>query len=120
MAEALAPGRALGLAFRPPDGGIYQWCRVPSGVDRPRLLASAAERGVAFFPGGSCFVGEPSGEFIRLNFSYPSIGHIRDGIPRLLDELAEATPAAIPPAAAVQPAEAPAPPNGTWPARNTC
>lgn len=90
MAEALAPGRALGLTFRPPDGGIYQWCQLPAGVDRQRLLASAAERGVAFFPGASCFVGEPSAEFIRLNFSYPSIAQIRDGIPRLIEALRDA------------------------------
>jgi DNA-binding transcriptional MocR family regulator len=84
MDAALREGGRAGLVWRRPEGGFYLWCRLPEGVRPARLLARAAEAGVSCLPGRACFAEEPPAEFIRLNFSYPDEGQIRQGVARLL------------------------------------
>jgi DNA-binding transcriptional MocR family regulator len=83
MDTALREAGVPGLGWQRPQGGFYFWCRLPAGVRPTALLARAAEAGVSYLPGRACFADEPPAEFIRLNFSYPDEGQIREGVARL-------------------------------------
>ncbi|MEW6337657.1 MAG: PLP-dependent aminotransferase family protein [Acidobacteriota bacterium] len=91
MLEALAAQAPEGMTWRRPEGGFYVWGRLPNGVSMTRLLGAAASAGVTFLPGRPCFIDEPGGEFVRLNFSHPSEERIRDGVRRLAAAIASST-----------------------------
>jgi len=80
MEEALREHAPEGLDWQTPFGGFYFWCALPEGLDSASLLAGAAQEGVSYLPGRSCFAEEPERDFIRLNFSYPNPSHIRKGV----------------------------------------
>jgi DNA-binding transcriptional MocR family regulator len=97
---ALRAAAVPGLEWRRPAGGFYFWCRLPEGVPTGRLLARAAETGVSFLPGGTCFVDDPGAAFARLNFTYPPAGRVAEGVGRFAaavhDVLAEPARAGLP------------------------
>lgn len=70
------------MKWNKPEGGLYLWCRLPDGMSQSRLLAKSAENGVAFVPGNTFYPGNPSGNFVRLNFTYPDPRQIREGVRR--------------------------------------
>ena len=84
MEEALRRHAGAGVTWQKPAGGFYFWCRLPDGVERSRLMAQAAERGVAFLPGWACFAEEPGESCVRLNFSYPPPHQLAAGVDRLM------------------------------------
>ncbi|HRW37984.1 MAG TPA: PLP-dependent aminotransferase family protein [Aquihabitans sp.] len=90
-ARAEALGRALErhlpgtLAFTPPAGGMFLWCRLADHV-RPEattteLLGEALDAGVAFVP-GAAFAAGPGGHDRHLRLSFAT------GAPAELDEAA--------------------------------
>lgn len=85
MDAALRRDTPDGLTWRTPQGGFYIWCRLPERTDRSRLLAQAAEAGVAFLPGWNCFLDDPASLNIRLNFTFLDEEKIGDGVARLLE-----------------------------------
>jgi DNA-binding transcriptional MocR family regulator len=52
-----------------PKGGLNLWVRVPDGVDVADLARRSHAEGVLFSPGGDWFPAEPTGSFLRLNYS---------------------------------------------------
>ncbi|MBT0770245.1 PLP-dependent aminotransferase family protein [Kineosporia sp. J2-2] len=74
LAESLRehlPGSHLELL---PRGGLNLWLRLPDGAD-PHALSRATEaRGVVIAPGTEWFPAEPSGPYVRLNYSGPDPG----------------------------------------------
>jgi DNA-binding transcriptional MocR family regulator len=91
MEEALRRHAGAGVTWQKPAGGFYFWCRLPDGVERSRLMAQAAERGVAFLPGWACFAEEPGESCVRLNFSYPPPHQLAAGVDRLMAAVRAAT-----------------------------
>lgn len=82
LAELDAAGLE-GMSWNKPEGGLYLWCRLPEGMHQSRLLARAVENGVSFVPGNTFYPGNPAGNFIRLNFTYPAPEQIKEGVKRL-------------------------------------
>ena len=79
-------------ALRRPQGGLYLWCRVPSGVSARALLDDALAAGVAFVP-GHAFYPDPAGEQeLRLCFSSVMPNAIEDAVRRLAGCLIRALP----------------------------
>ena len=72
-----------GMSWNRPEGGLYLWCRLPERMLQTRLLANSIEKGVSFVPGNAFFPGSPSGNYIRLNFTYPVPALISEGVKRL-------------------------------------
>jgi 2-aminoadipate transaminase len=57
------------LRFTRPQGGLYLWCRLSSGISSRALLDRALGAGVAFIA-GDAFYPDPAGESeLRLCFS---------------------------------------------------
>jgi DNA-binding transcriptional MocR family regulator len=76
----VAPGA---LRFTRPQGGLYLWCRLVSGVSSRALLESALTAGVAFIA-GDAFYPDPAGESeLRLCFSSVTPSTIEDAVRRL-------------------------------------
>ena len=100
-----------GVSWTRPQGGMFLWVTLPSGVDTRPLLPRAAERGVVFVPGHGFFPGPPEANHMRLNYSYPSEADIPRAIEALGGVLTEATgPMAAPAVGRASSARAPRPP----------
>lgn len=77
--QRLAP--RFGLSYEKPSGGVCFWVRLPAGMDADRLLAAAQGKGVTFIPGHLFDPTHKTGrDHIRLNFSYPSMAQIDEGM----------------------------------------
>jgi len=61
-----APGAQV--EFTPP-GGLNLWARLPDGLDPQQVARSCESRGVIIAPGSEWFPAEPSGSYVRLNYS---------------------------------------------------
>lgn len=85
MLVALDRHKAPGVGWNRPEGGAYIWCRLPENIARPRLVASAARRGVVFLPGEACYPGGTQGEtHIRLSYTSAEPDEITGGIKKLM------------------------------------
>lgn len=78
-------GGIPGVSWTKPDGGMFLWLSLPEGVDSTELFNRTLKRNVAFVVGGAfdCY-GERNNSG-RLNFSYPNIEQIHEGIKILAD-----------------------------------
>jgi len=82
--------RLTGLAtWTRPIGGLFIFLSLNYKVDTKKLLYKAIERGVAYVPGGSFFVRKDGSNTMRLNFSYPTLAQIREGVRRLATVIKE-------------------------------
>ncbi len=54
-----------------PAGGLNLWARLPDGTDVGRLAERCRSQGLVIAPGTEWFPAEPSGPYVRLNFSGP-------------------------------------------------
>lgn len=88
MYDALQKYAPMGMSYYKPKGGFYLWCKLPKHVSAMKLLERTLKRNVSFMPGNSFFLSGEGDSYIRLNFSYPKVKEIREGI-RILCEEAE-------------------------------
>ena len=54
-----------------PAGGLHLWARLPQGADVAGVVRRCESEGVYVAPGDEWFPAEPSGPFLRLNFTGP-------------------------------------------------
>lgn len=66
-----------------PQGGLFLWVTLPTGVDCMRMFDEAVRQNVAFVPGHQFFAEGDAGSHMRLNFSNATPQMIREGIRRL-------------------------------------
>jgi DNA-binding transcriptional MocR family regulator len=83
MLRALARHMPEGVVWTRPQGGMFVWVTLPSGMDVTELLAQALEAGVAFVPGRGFFTDGSGGNTLRLSYALPSESRIETGIARL-------------------------------------
>jgi DNA-binding transcriptional MocR family regulator len=62
-----------------PTGGLNLWARLPDGTDLERLTRDCETAGVMIAAGTEWFPAEPTGPFIRLNYSGPNPGAFPEG-----------------------------------------
>lgn len=55
-----------------PRGGLHLWARLPDNTDTDRLVRDCEARGVYVASGHEWFPAEPSGPYLRLNFTGPN------------------------------------------------
>ena len=73
--------KTCGIRASVPAGGVHYWVRLPEGLTGARLLPAAQKEGVTFIPGELFYPEKAAGkQFIRLNFSYPGISQIEEGM----------------------------------------
>lgn len=72
------------IKYELPGGGVYFWVKLPDGMSARALLTEAEKRGVTFIPGNIFYPKKSAGgSYIRLNYSYPTIEQIEEGMKRL-------------------------------------
>lgn len=85
MLAALARHFPAGTRWSVPRHGALVWAELPEGYDAGALLMPALEtESVAYVPGTAfSFDGRGGARGMRLNFSFPSVERIEEGIARL-------------------------------------
>ena len=83
MAQGLREQLAGKFMFSAPQGGMFIWGTLPTGVDASELLRSAIEEKVMYVPGVSFYADAPDPRSLRLCFSMTSPERIRTGVERL-------------------------------------
>lgn len=63
-----APGAQLEQV---PRGGLHLWLRLPDAINLQRLVRECQAESVLVAPGNEWFPAEPSGPYLRLNYSGP-------------------------------------------------
>lgn len=61
-----------------PRGGLNLWLRLPDGTDLAQLVRDCEHAGVLVAAGDDWFPAEPTGPYLRLNYSGPDPGAFRD------------------------------------------
>ena len=62
-----------------PRGGLNLWLRLPDSTDLPRLVRDCENDGVLVAAGNEWFPAEPTGPYLRLNYSGPNPGAFPEG-----------------------------------------
>jgi DNA-binding transcriptional MocR family regulator len=70
-----------------PVGGLNLWVRLPDAADVQQLVGECESRGLLVAPGAEWFPAEPSGPFLRLNFSSEEPGRFAEAGRALGDAL---------------------------------
>ncbi len=84
MLDGLERHFPVGTHARPPEGGLFLWVTLPAPLDTKAMHARALDAGVAYVPGTAFYPNKREGRSaMRLNFSYPSIADIDEGMRRL-------------------------------------
>jgi len=83
MLQTLEREMPEGVTWTKPEGGLFLWVRLPEHMNADELFYEAIKENVAYVV-GSAFHCDGSGQnTMRLNFSYPSLEQIEEGIKRL-------------------------------------
>ena len=83
MVAALEKYMPEGVTWTKPEGGLFLWVRLPEGMSADDMFEDAIKENVAYVI-GSAFHSDGSGKnTMRLNFSYPTVADIDEGIKRL-------------------------------------
>ena len=89
MLDALEDYLPEGVTWTKPDGGMFLWVTLPEGMDAQKLFETAIKNKVAFVIGAAFFPYRDHKNTLRLNFTYPSIDEIQEGIKRLANAIKE-------------------------------
>jgi len=84
MIESLKKYMPESFKWTIPEGGMFIWITCPASIDTTKLFEKAVENKIAFIPGENFYPQDMvrKNEF-RLNFSYPTMDEIEEGIKRL-------------------------------------
>lgn len=85
--EAYMP-KVEGLRWTKPEGGLFLWLSLPSGMDADALFFKAVERNVAYVVGSAFYDDAPEHNSMRINFSYSTPEQIDEGVKRLSEVIA--------------------------------
>lgn len=83
MLAALPVVLPAGARWNEPEGGMFVWVTLPTGVDAAAMLPSALDRRVAFVPGAAFYVSTPDLSTLRLSFTTHAPAVIEEGLSRL-------------------------------------
>lgn len=84
MLEALETHFPEGCKWTKPIGGLFIFAWVPERVNTKELIQDCVKKyKIAYVPGQSFFVDGSGTNTMRLNFSYPTMDEIEEGIKRL-------------------------------------
>lgn len=89
MLSSLRENMPPGVTWSHPNGGLFLFLRLPSGMNSTKLLEKAVTRKVAFVPGDSFYPCGGGENTMRINFSNASEEMIRVGVARLADAIRE-------------------------------
>jgi 2-aminoadipate transaminase len=78
-----------GVTWTEPEGGLFLFITLPSGIDTDKILNRAIEKNVAFVSGSTFFCDDTGHNTMRINFSFSKPALIEEGIKRLAGVIEE-------------------------------
>jgi 2-aminoadipate transaminase len=82
----------LDMQWTQPDGGLFVWIRLPAEIDRARLFALCAERGLTLATGQAFHTRGEDVPYLRLAFGWIDLEAIPEGVRVLAACVREAMP----------------------------
>jgi 2-aminoadipate transaminase len=89
MQDVLNSRMPEGAHWTKPKGGFFIWITLPDGLRAADLVREAKKAGLWILAGDRFFAEEPTGQHLRLAFSYVEEDNIRGGIEKLASLLKE-------------------------------
>lgn len=84
MLDAMDKYMPKSLKWTKPEGGMFVWIDLPENIDGDDIFELAAKEKVAFIPGSKFYpTGSEKQNTMRLNFSYPTVEQINEGVKRI-------------------------------------
>ncbi len=83
MLDALARNFPENSKWSKPDGGMFVWATLSDEIDTGNMKERAVNNGVAYISGMSFYPNMEKRNGMRINFSYPTLDEIDEGIKRL-------------------------------------
>ncbi len=83
MISALEKYMPEGVTWTRPEGGLFLWVRLPEHLSADDMFLEAVKENVAYVIGSAFHCYGTGKNTMRLNFSYPTIEQIEEGIKRL-------------------------------------
>lgn len=83
MLDALQREMPDGVRWNSPDGGMFLWAQLPTGLNAVDLLPKAVDAGVAFVPGAAFYARDPDPRTLRLSFVTATVAQINTGVAAL-------------------------------------
>lgn len=90
MLDSLEKYMPQGISWSKPDGGMFLWLTCPEHIDTFAIFMKAIERNVAYVIGRPFHCDGSGKNTMRLNYSFPSMEQIDEGISNLAAVLREA------------------------------
>ena len=83
MLAALEKYMPEGVSWTKPQGGLFLWVKLPENISADEMFEEAIKENVAYVIGSAFHVDGSGKNTMRLNFSYPTLDEIDEGIKRL-------------------------------------
>jgi 2-aminoadipate transaminase len=83
MLDALESTMPKSVQWTKPGGGFFVWITLPDGLSALDVMQKAEKAGLWILAGDSFFAEKPTGQHLRLAFSYVEEDKIRNGIQKL-------------------------------------
>jgi 2-aminoadipate transaminase len=72
-----------GVTWTKPEGGLFLWVKLPEHISADDMFEEAIQENVAYVIGSAFHIDGSGKNTMRLNFSYPTLYEIEEGIKRL-------------------------------------
>jgi 2-aminoadipate transaminase len=87
MLNALAKYMPEEVSWSKPHGGMFLWITLPERIDTKEIFMTAIEHNVAYVIGRPFHCDNSGGNTMRLNYSFPSVEQIEQGIQQLAEAI---------------------------------
>lgn len=87
MLEAMEKYMPENVSWSKPTGGMFFWVKFPETIDAKALFMEAIERNVAYVIGRPFHCDNSGSNTMRLNYSFPSIEQIEQGVKLLAEAI---------------------------------
>lgn len=90
MLAALEKYMPKEVSWSKPDGGMFLWVSLPERIDTKEIFVKAVEHNVAYVIGRPFHCDGSGSNTMRLNYSFPSVEQIDQGIKQLAETIKQA------------------------------
>jgi 2-aminoadipate transaminase len=90
MLKAMEKYMPQGISWSKPTGGMFFWVKLPENIDAKDIFMEAIEHNVAYVIGRPFHCDNSGGNTMRLNYSFPSIPQIDQGVQQLAQVIKKA------------------------------
>lgn len=92
MVDALNAYHIADMSFKVPDGGFYLWLKLPPRLNAHSFFEACKTLKVAVMPGDPFFPQATAEHtYVRINYTYPAISDIHEGVRRIAKAIEIAT-----------------------------